>query len=96
MRHGLRSQQGMAQVDAQQTYAVWHDYLMKQERRESAMKRLEGPKLKKMRASVKHEDTKIEVQQLSQQLVQCVKLWAEKAQRLLSHSGHGIPSVSEI
>ena len=31
MRHGLRSQQGMAQVDAQNTYATTHSYKMKRE-----------------------------------------------------------------
>ncbi len=95
MRHGLRSQQGMDHVDAQNTYSVRHDYRMRQERIKSRMDSLPSQPSKKRR-TIDHNTTKGQAQHLSQQLAERVRMWARKARTLLSRPGHGIPSVTQI
>ena len=94
MRHGLRSQQGMDHIDAQNTYTVRHAYRMRQERiQERALVTSDGPQAKRRRLD--HNATKGQAHHLSVQPME-LSGWARKAQILLARPGHGIPSVSAI
>ena len=93
MRHGLRYQQGMDHVDAQNTYNVRHAYQMRQERSKERSESL-GPTSKRRRMD--HNATKEQARHLSLQLVERAKSWSQKASALLSRDGHGIPTLAEI
>ena len=91
MRHGLRGETGMDEADAQRSYAVGTDYILKQEQREiSAVDR------SKRKKGVDHNKTKSQQQKLSEQLSNKVIEWEAMAISLLSRPNHGIPSVREV
>jgi len=93
LRHGLRSEQGMDEVDARRDYEVVFGYLFKQERRE---KDLNSREAKRQKVSHKHDNTKDQLVMVSAQLTKYLPQWLKEAEELLQQPNHGIPSVTEI
>ena len=98
MRHYLRYDIGMDQIDAQRSHMVTTEYEMR-ERRRKILRDDNGkddrPK-KKMKCSIKHNKTKTQVDLMGVQLVDAAEEFQVKAREILDQPGHGIPSISLI
>ncbi len=93
LRYGLRSQQGMDEVDARRSYEVVYGYLFKQERREADLGVREA---KRQKVSNKHNNTKAQLAMISTQLTDYLPQWLKQAKELLQQRNHGIPTVTQI
>lgn len=93
LRHGLRDQQGMDEVDARRDYEVVHGYMFKQERRERDLSCREA---KRQKVSNTHNNTKDQLIMISEQLTEYLPRWSKEANELLRQLNHGIPSLTEI
>jgi hypothetical protein len=89
MRHGLRTQVGMEQADAQRIYNSGTDHEMKEERRN--MSQLASEHRGKHKKAAKHSQTKNQQVRLSEQLVEKAGAHAEME---LATCDDNIPSVS--
>jgi hypothetical protein len=89
----LRSGAGMYQSDAMRTFATGIDYAFKQQRREMVISELPPGKCKKIND---HDKTKAQQKMVSDQLIEHIGEWLQKAMELLSRPGHCIPSLSEL
>ena len=93
LRHGLRSQQGMDEVDARRSYEVVNGYLFKQERRHAY---LSVRKAKRQKVSRKHNNTKTQITMVSDQLTEYLPKWLKQAKELLQQPNHRVPTLSDI
>ena len=98
MRHYLRYDIGMDQIDAQRSHMMTTEYVLR-ERRRKILRDDNGkddcPK-KKMKCSIKHNKTKTQVDLMGVQLVDAAEEFQVKAREILDQPGHGIPSISLI
>jgi hypothetical protein len=98
MRHYLRYDIGMDQIDAHRTHMVTTEYGLRETRRKILRDdngRDDRPK-KKMRCSVKHNKTKTQVDLMGVQLVNAAEDFQAEASKILDQPGHGIPSLTLI
>lgn len=93
LRHGLRDEQGMDEVDARRDYEVVYGYMFKQGRRE---KDLSSREAKRQKVSNTHNNTKDQLTMISEQLTEYLPRWSKEANELLRKPNHGIPSLTDI
>jgi hypothetical protein len=95
MRHGLCSNTGMDQVDAQQAHMISTEYDLRDQRQKLLLLPDDEQNARRIK-SVEHSKTKGQVDMIGVQLVDAVEEFDQNMMELLAKPGHRVPSVSLV